>query len=202
MGTLEEVREAVEALRKAGASEIIVLQCTSEYPAPLSHANLRAIKTLRDAFDVPVGFSDHTEGIDASMYAASLGACLIEKHLTLDRTLPGPDHAASLEPDELTEMIAAIRSLNAQTVEVPEAALGSGEKAPTIEERVVAKLVRKGIAVRTDIAEGEVLTPENLVIARPEGPIPPKQWKLVLRSRATRVIPRGTSLSWDMIERA
>ena len=150
---------------------------------------------------MPVGFSDHTEGISASIYAASLGACLIEKHLTLDRNLPGPDHAASLEPDELKEMIATIRRISTQKVEVPEDVLGSGEKIPTEEERAVAKLVRKGIAARVAIAEGDVLTPENLIIARPEGTIAPKEWKRVLGARATRAIPRGTSLSWDMIER-
>ena len=198
MATLEEIRESFDTLTREGA-EVVLLQCTSEYPTPLFHVNLRVIETLRKEFGVPVGFSDHTEGIDASVYAASLGATVIEKHFTLDRTLPGPDHATSLEPNELIEMIKKIRGAALGSVSIPEETLGSAEKAPTAEELRTAKLVRKGIAARSDIAKGDVLSDKNIFIARPEGLIPPKKWDNVLGKRAKEVIPRGTSLAWGMI---
>ena len=196
MATLAKVEDAVNAL---GVSDIIVLQCTSEYPAPRSHANLRVIETFKKEFGVPIGYSDHTEGMDAAVYAASLGAALIEKHFTLDRTLPGPDHKASLEPQELKAMIEKIRGTKIGSISVPEEVLGSAEKKPSAEESVTAKLVRKGVAARSDIKKGETLTDANIFIARPEGPVPPKEWDSVLGKKAVRDIARGTSLSWDMI---
>ncbi len=198
MATMDEIAEALDALRNAGAEDIILLQCTSEYPTPLSHANLCAIATLEKKFDVPVGFSDHTEGIETSVWAASLGACIIEKHLTLDRTLPGPDHRASLEPAEMKEMISRIRA--DKNVAVPEEALGTGKKIPFPEELAIARQVRKSVAARTDIAKGDTLTAENTFVARPEGPLPPKTFPQVLGKKAKRAIVRGTALEWDMLE--
>lgn len=197
MATLEEIREAIQMISE---SEIILMQCTSEYPCPLSHTNLRAIETLRNECRVPVGFSDHTEGIDASVYAASLSAVVIEKHFTLDRSLPGPDHKASLVPRELNELAQKIRATKPNSLSIPEAVLGSGKKEPTAEELVTKKLVSKGIAARRDIEKGELLSEENIFIARPEGLILPREWPNVLGKHAKTSIRRGTSLSWDMIE--
>ena len=197
MATLEEVRESFETLKGA---DVILMQCTSEYPTPPAHANLRVIETLRKKFGVPVGFSDHTEGIETSVYAASLGAVVIEKHFTLDRSLPGPDHRASLEPDELKEMITKIRGTAAGSLDVPEGFLGSSDKQPTESELKTKQLVRKGIAARTDITKGTTLSDTNIFIARPEGFIAPRDLSKVLGKSASRDIPRGTSLSWDMMK--
>ena len=199
MATLPEVQEAFETLKKSGAVGIVILQCTSEYPTPLSHANLRVLKTLQDAFDVPIGYSDHTEGRDASIYAVSLGATVIEKHFTLDRNMEGPDHKASLEPTGLREMIAKIRETKIGSLTVPEEILGSADKKPTLEEQVTAKLVRKGIAARANIRKGEELNEKNIFIARPEGPVAPREWDAVLGKHAAADIPAGESLSPQMI---
>lgn len=198
MATMPEIREAFDTLRTCGAREIVVLQCTSEYPAPLSHINLRVLDVFKAEFDAPVGFSDHTLGIEASLYATQRGAAVIEKHFTLDTRMPGPDHAASLEPDELRKMIIEIRARKAITV--PEEALGSSEKQPSEEERRVAKQVRKGLAARVDIVAGEILTEKNMFIARPEGEIRPRSWNDVLGKKAKRPVSSGTSLTWDMLE--
>ncbi len=200
MATLSEIRESFDALTKAGARDVIILQCASEYPAPLNHINLRVMDTLRKEFDVPVGFSDHTEGTVAGVYAASLGASIIEKHFTLDRSLPGPDHAASLQPEELADMIRVIRTTMLDSLDIPEDVLGSAQKKPTASELVTAKLVRKGVAARVAIKSGEKLTGENAFVARPEGPIAPKEWSKVLGKKASLDIPAGALLSWDMIE--
>src|SRR3989344_7986590 len=200
MATLEEVREAVDKLKRNGAVDIIILQCTSEYPALLSHANLRVMETFKSEFGLLVGFSDHTEGIEVAIAAASLGAVLIEKHFTLDKTLPGPDHRASLLPEELKEMVAQIRNIHTQKgFRIPEELLGTPRKIPTPEEKITAKLVRKGIAARRTIFSGETLTEKNIFIARPEGPIAPKEWGDVLGKKAVREIQAGISLSWDML---
>ena len=198
MGTLDEIRESLEALQRKNA-DVVLLQCTSEYPTPSNHANLRVIETLQNTFDVPIGFSDHTESIETCVYTASLGAVLVEKHFTLDRTLPGPDQKTSLEPQELAAMIKKIHSTKRGALNVPEDMLGSGEKVPTADELITKKLVRKGIAARRDIQKGETLTESNILIARPEGPIPPKEWQVVLGKHAKQNIPAGTSLSPEMI---
>ena len=198
MSTLEETQDAYATLKNADA-EVIVMQCTSEYPTPQDHANLRVIETFKKTFDTPIGYSDHTTEIDTCVYAASLGASVVEKHFTLDRNLPGPDQKASLEPHELTQMILEIREGKMAARDVPEHILGSGEKEPTKDEVVTAKLVRKGIAARIDIGSGETLSESNVFIARPEGLIPPKDWARVLGRRAKRDIPKGTPLAWDMI---
>ncbi|MBI4093521.1 N-acetylneuraminate synthase [Candidatus Kaiserbacteria bacterium] len=198
MATPDEIRDSLAAL--SPQNEVVLLQCTSEYPCPPEHTNLRAMETLRSEFNVPIGFSDHTEGIDASVYAASLGAVVIEKHFTLDKALPGPDHKASLEPSELKELVRRIRATKLGSLQIPEILLGTGVKAPTAEELATKKLVRKGIASRRNIKAGELLSEENIFIARPEGLLLPKEWPNVLEKHAARDIPKGTSLSWEMIQ--
>ncbi|MBI2612552.1 N-acetylneuraminate synthase [Candidatus Kaiserbacteria bacterium] len=198
MATLEEIRETLASIPVK--KEVVLLQCTSEYPCPPAHANLRAIETLRDTFNVPVGFSDHTEGVDASIYAVSLGAVLIEKHFTMDKTLPGPDHNASLEPAELTKLIRRVRETIPSSLTVPEEILGNAKKEPTADELATKRLVRKGIAARRDIRKGETLSDANIFIARPEGLLLPKEWNNVLGKHAKVGILQGSSLSWDMIE--
>ena len=159
MATLEEVRFAVEALRQNGASDITLLHCTSLYPAPMESVNLRAMQTLRDSFDVPVGYSDHTLGDHVAIAAVALGAVVIEKHLTLDRALPGPDHAASLEPAEFTAMSARLRATAL--------ALGNGVKAPSAAELEVAEVARKSWHAAADLRAGTLLTASDVCLKRP-----------------------------------
>lgn len=190
MGTLIEVREAVDVLKKNGASDIALFHCTSEYPAPPADINLRAMQTLASEFGLPTGLSDHSEGIWAAIAATALGACLIEKHFTLDRTLPGPDHKASLEPDELKEMIRCIR--------VVEQALGSEDKKPTEGELDTARVARKSVVARRDITADTLITPEDIYIVRPGTGIQPKHFDEIVGKTAKQIIPRGTPLQWDM----
>jgi N,N'-diacetyllegionaminate synthase len=172
MSTLEEVREAVEVLRKGGVKELVLLQCTSNYPASFDSLNLRAMGTLEREFDVPVGYSDHSLGIEASVAAAAMGACMIEKHLTLDKTLPGPDHVASLEPEEFAAMVSAIRNV--------EKALGDGRKVPHPSEESVRKVARKSIKTLREIPKGTKLDKSMLKIKRPASGWPPKMLREVI----------------------
>jgi N-acetylneuraminate synthase len=159
MSTLGEVEEAVNVLRDAGSRQLTLLHCVTEYPAPYGEVNLRAMQTLKLAFGLPVGYSDHSPGIEISIAATALGAEVIEKHFTLDRALPGPDHAASLEPDELKEMVTAIRNV--------EAALGSGIKAPAPCELPNISVARKSIVAAKTLPAGHKLRHEDLEIKRP-----------------------------------
>jgi N,N'-diacetyllegionaminate synthase len=171
MSTLEEIRNAVNVF-KDFESSISILHCTSEYPAPFDEINLRAIQTLKSEFKVEVGYSDHTLGIEVSMAAVALGASIIEKHFTLDRNLSGPDHKASLEPEELKKMIMSIRNI--------ELAMGDGIKKPTASEVKNKSLVRKSIVAKKDISKGEKLTDENLTLKRPGTGISPMLWFEIL----------------------
>ncbi|MDI6917988.1 MAG: N-acetylneuraminate synthase, partial [Thermoplasmatales archaeon] len=146
MATLDEVRDAVNAIKNAGNNQIILLHCTSNYPAKIGDCNLRAMHTLEKEFNVPVGYSDHTLGITVSVAAVAMGASVIEKHFTLDKNLPGPDHRASLEPDELKEMVKKIRNV--------EKALGTGEKKPAESEMETQKVARKSIVAKVNIQKG------------------------------------------------
>jgi N,N'-diacetyllegionaminate synthase len=171
MATLGEVDTALRVLTDAGAplSDIIVLQCHTDYPTKFEDANLRAMLTMGAAFPgVRIGYSDHTPGIEASIAAVAMGACLIEKHYTLDRSLPGPDHAASLEPSELKAMVTSIRNI--------ELALGHGRKEPSSSELKILPVARKSIAAARPIRQGEILTAENLTIKRPGTGISPMRW--------------------------
>jgi N,N'-diacetyllegionaminate synthase len=192
MATLGEVEEALNYLKKHGAAEIVLLHCTTSYPAPVASVNLRAMETLRYAFQVPVGYSDHTEGITIPIAAATMGACVIEKHFTLDRTLPGPDHRASLEPQELAAMVKAVRDV--------ELAHGDGIKGPTEEEEAIKRVARRSIVAKCDIRMGEVLTEGNLAIKRPGIGIEPRYLDSVMWKKARVPIRRDQVIQWDMIE--
>lgn len=189
MATLDEVGAALATLEKAGLgrARVTVLQCTTEYPTPPADVNLRAMLTMRDELGVRVGYSDHTRGIEIPVAATALGAEVIEKHFTLDRTLPGPDHQASLEPGELAAMVSAVRAV--------EEALGDGVKRPSLTERENAAVARKSLVAATDIEAGEVLTPENLAVKRPGTGISPLRWDEIVGLRATRAYRRD-----DLIE--
>jgi N-acetylneuraminate synthase/N,N'-diacetyllegionaminate synthase len=176
MSTLGEIAEALEVIRKDGSNEIVLLHCLSDYPAKVEEMNLRAMNTLKEAFGLPVGLSDHTLSLDIPIAAAALGAKIIEKHFTLNRGLPGPDQKASLEPDELRKMIARIREV--------ERALGDGTKKPTKSEEILKKVVRRSIVARTDIIKGTVITVEMLDLKRPGTGLEPKHLGKVIGRKA------------------
>lgn len=178
MCTMEEVRAALRVLNKHGAKDVSILHCTTQYPAPFEDVNLNAMLTLRSEFKCQVGYSDHTKGIEIPIAAVAMGAAIIEKHFTLDRAMEGPDHKASLEPDELRSMICAIRNV--------EVALGSGEKAPSASEIPNMVVARKSIVAGTRIKKGELLTAENLTTKRPGNGISPMKWHDVLGTMAVR----------------
>ncbi len=190
MGTLEEVREALSVLTENGATGIALFHCTSEYPTPPADINLRAMQTLASEFGLPTGLSDHSEGVCVAIAAVALGAQLIEKHFTLDRTLPGPDHVMSLEPNELKEMIRCIRMV--------EQSLGSPEKKPTEGELDTARVARKSVVAHRDIAEGVRVVSEDVYIVRPGTGIAPKHFDEVIGKTSKQIIPRGTPLQWEM----
>ena len=192
MSYLEEVRDAVSAIRGQGNEKIVLLHCVSSYPANPADANLKAMQTLRDAFSVPVGFSDHTLGTEIAIAAAALGAVLIEKHFTLSRTLQGPDQKASLEPSEFAQMVRGIR--------LAEKAQGSGVKAPTKEEEKMRFIARRSIVSSVDIPEGQSINEKMVDFKRPGTGIPPKDVQLLLGKRAARDIKRDEVLTWDMVE--
>jgi len=178
MSTLAEIDAALNVLAKGGAGAVTLLHCNTEYPTPYEDANLRAMLELRERFGCPVGYSDHTPGWEADVAAAALGACIIEKHFTLDKTLPGPDHKASLEPDELAAMIRAVRNT--------EAALGDGHKHVTQSEAKNIAIARKSIVAKRNIAAGEIFTEENITTKRPGDGVSPMRWHEVLGSKAPR----------------
>lgn len=178
MAEINEIKEAIKVLKDNGTRKIIVLQCTTDYPTPIEDANLKGILTLEKALGLPIGYSDHTQGIEADIAAVALGACVIEKHFTIDRNLEGPDHKASLEPDELKAMVKGIRKI--------ELALGTGEKKPTATEMKNREVARKSIVARRDIACGELLTEENVTTKRPGTGINPMRWNEVLGTEAVR----------------
>lgn len=192
MSTLEEVREALAVLREHGAKEIALFHCTSMYPTPAEYINLRAMQTLANEFGLPTGLSDHSEGIGISIAAVGLGAQLIEKHYTLSREMPGPDHKASLEPQELKEMIASIRAV--------EKALGSPEKKPVGGEPDTAAVARKSVVARRDIAASEILSADDVYIVRPGTGIAPKYIQKVVGKTAVRAIKAGEPLAWEMLQ--
>ncbi|OIO54306.1 hypothetical protein AUJ46_03115 [Candidatus Peregrinibacteria bacterium CG1_02_54_53] len=200
MCSLEEVREAVEIFTSANVP-LTLLHCVSAYPAPVDQINLRAMETLRQAFHVPVGFSDHTEGIDVALTAAALGAQVLEKHFTLDRTLPGPDHAASLEPGELTQMIRIIRDAEAlKNVPMLKEALGTGEKKCQPCEENVRSVARRSVVACRDLQKGEILVTEMIAIRRPGTGIAPKFVQDVIGRKLMMDITAGTPLTWDMFQ--
>jgi sialic acid synthase SpsE len=164
MSDLDEVRVAVEEIQ-AHHVPLVLLHCTSSYPAPEDEVNLRALDTLREAFGVPVGYSDHTLGLDVSLAAVARDACMLERHLTLDRRRSGPDHAMSLEPTELAELVRRVRAL--------ERWLGDGRKRPQPSEQELRTVARRSIVASRPLSAGEVLTPDSLAIKRPGDGLPP-----------------------------
>lgn len=191
MATLGEVEMAVNAVRKAGSRDIILLHCVSNYPANPADINLRAMKTLETAFGVPVGYSDHTPGIEVSIAAVALGACVVEKHFTLDRTLPGPDHRSSLEPDELASLIHGLRSV--------ESSLGHGRKEPAASEANTAEAARKSLVSACDIQAGTPLSHDKIAVRRPGLGLPPAMISFVIGRTARVFIPAGTILTLEML---
>lgn len=193
MSTLGEIEEALRIIEGEGTKEVLLLHCVSAYPARFEDTNLRAIGTLRQAFKLPVGFSDHSLGITIPIAAAAMGACVIEKHFTLDKKLPGPDHRASLEPGELKDMVEAIRNV--------ESAMGDGVKRPTDEEEETKKVARRSVVARLEIPEGAVITQEKLDILRPGTGIAPCEMKWIVGRKASRVIKEGELLTLDMMDK-
>ncbi|MDH3346914.1 MAG: N-acetylneuraminate synthase [Desulfobulbaceae bacterium] len=180
MSTLDEVQEAVKILTMAGTprENITVLHCTTEYPAPFNDINLQAMETLQNRLGMKVGYSDHTSGIEVPIAAVALGAKVIEKHFTLDKTMDGPDHKASLDPTELKKMVTAIRHI--------ELAIGGSEKKPTDPELANRNVARKSIVAAAPIAKGELFTETNLTTKRPATGISPMQWDTVIGKAAPR----------------
>ncbi len=189
MAFLEEVERAVTTLAEAGVTELAILHCVSNYPAADVDVNLRAMATMAAHFGVPVGYSDHTLGIDVSLAAAALGAAIIEKHFTLDATLPGPDHRASLEPAALAAMVSGIRRI--------EAALGDGIKRPCLAEEDTRRVARRSLFVDRNLALGETIAPADIVALRPGGGIGAEKLDRVIGRRMKREVAAGDMLAWD-----
>lgn len=190
MASLAEIDEAVTTLRGAGCTELVLLKCVSAYPASAEEMRLSAIPVLNEAFGCPVGLSDHTLGITVPVAATALGACLIEKHFTLSRDLPGPDSAFSLEPGEFAAMVRAVREAFA--------ALGEPNFSPTAKEEA-SRVFRRSLFVVADVRAGETFTLDNVRSIRPGHGLHTRYLEMVLGRKATRDIPRGAPLSWDLV---
>jgi N,N'-diacetyllegionaminate synthase len=180
MSTMDDIENAMAILLNNGLNknDITLLHCNTEYPTPFEDVNLRAMQTIAERFDVKVGYSDHTQGIEAPIAAVALGATVIEKHFTLSRDMEGPDHKASLEPDELKAMVVAIRNV--------EKALGNGEKQVTDSERKNMNIARKSIVAAKDIKKGAIFADDNITVKRPGNGITPMRWEEVLGKTANR----------------
>lgn len=178
MSTLDDVDFAMKILKNEGAKDITLLHCTSSYPTLYNEVNLRSIKTLKEKFNTSVGYSDHTMGTEVAIAAVTLGAVVIEKHFTLDKTMSGPDHIASLNPNELKTLVRQIRNV--------EKCLGNGNKKPTISENNVKKAARKSLVALRNINEGELFTEENLCVKRPGTGISPKLWEEFIGAKSKK----------------
>lgn len=194
MATMEEIREALGWINGArgGLADVTVLHCTSAYPAPDATLNLNAIRSMARDLGVPIGYSDHSLGIEAALAAAAMGAVVIEKHLTLDRGLPGPDHSASLEPPEFAQMVAGIRRVSAM--------LGDGVKATTMQEQDTARVARRSIVAAVDIPAGTTIAESMLACRRPATGMAPRELPRVIGCVARNSIAAGTALQWDHLE--
>ncbi|MBI2728636.1 MAG: N-acetylneuraminate synthase [Polaromonas sp.] len=196
MGTMEEVSEAIGWIQAARGDlhDVVILHCTSAYPAPDETLNLRAMVSMAGDLGVLTGYSDHSLGIEAPLAAVALGARVIEKHLTLDRDMPGPDHSASLEPDEFAQMVGGIRRISAM--------LGDGVKAPLPEELDTARVARRSVVAAVNIAAGEVITAEKLLCRRPATGIEPRHLPELPGRLAAVDIAAGTVLQWNLLVEA
>lgn len=192
MSTLGEVEQAVTVLRDSGCSDLVLLHCVSRYPARPDQVNLRAMQTLRRAFQLPTGYSDHTEGVAAILGAVALGACCVEKHLTLDRSLEGPDHQASMEPDAFRRMVVEIRHLAA--------ALGDGRKQPVPEEADTAAVIRKSIVAAKDIPAGTRIQPDDLAVRRPGTGLTADKLPFLYGRRARVLVPANSIIKLEMLD--
>ncbi|MGV6851500.1 MAG: N-acetylneuraminate synthase [bacterium] len=190
MATLGEIEYALRVLETAGTDRdnITVLHCTTQYPTPMNDVNLRAMKTIQAAFGVRIGYSDHTLGIDVAIAAVALGACVIEKHFTLDRSLPGPDHQASLTPQELKNLVKAIRNI--------EQALGSDIKQPTTEEIANQYIARQSIFASKPIKVGDTFSSVNLTTKRPATGLSPMHWDDIIGTKATRAFDTNEAITF------
>lgn len=190
MATMGEIENALEVLTSDGLSreEITVLHCNTEYPTPMQDVNLKAMLTIREAFKVPIGYSDHTLGIEVPIAAVALGARVIEKHFTLDRNLPGPDHKASLEPRELKAMVEALRNI--------EKAMGNGLKQPSQSELPNKSIARKSIHLSASINSGDIIQEKHLIPLRPGDGISPMDWEKVIGRIAAKKLFAGHQLQW------
>jgi len=202
MATLEEIRTAVGTIARRRAERgfnaplgerVTILHCTSNYPAADTDVNLRAMQTIAAATNLPVGYSDHTRGLAVATAAVALGATVIEKHFTIDKAMPGPDHAASVSPEELAALVAQVRSVVA--------ALGNPEKKPTDSELPIRALVRRSVTTRRAVATGQVVAAEDVCLLRPGDGIPPAELVAVVGARARRDLEPGTTLTWNDLER-
>jgi len=191
MSYLGEVEEAVRVIQRAGGDELALLHCLSNYPADPGQVNLRAMTTMSAAFGLPVGYSDHVGGNEVSFGAVALGACIIEKHFTLDRSMPGPDHAASLEPAELAELVKGIRNV--------EQALGDGLKRPMPDEENTRQVARKSLVAARDLPQGTKLTPEMVCFKRPGTGIQPAGLRCVVGRMTNQEITADELITWEML---
>lgn len=191
MSTLGEVEKAVDVLFENGASDIELMHCTTDYPTKYKDVNLRAMLTLKNAFYLPVGYSDHTEGFEAAVAAVALGATVIEKHITLDRNMPGPDHKASMSPREFKEYVRHIRNT--------EQLLGNGIKKPTISEKGIMQQARRSILAAEDLRAGEILTEEKICLKRPGTGIAPEFVPILLGRKLKKDIEKESIIMWEDI---
>ena len=190
MSTLSEIKSSLDEIYKCGVQkrDITLLHCSSEYPAPIEKVNLNAMITIKKTFGVDIGYSDHTKGIEIAIAAAALGAKVIEKHLTLDNDLQGPDHKASIEPKEFKKMVENIRNIDK--------ALGNGEKIPSDIEVENRKVIRKSIVAARAIKKGEIFSVSNLVSKRPGTGISPMQWDLILGKKSNYNFQKDDLIKW------
>lgn len=191
MATMEEIEDAVKIIRKQGLENFAVLQCTGNYPSRLEDSNLKVLQTYCEKLNCIVGFSDHTEELINPVAATAMGAKIYEKHFTLDKSLPGPDHRMSLEPTELKQTVKAIRDV--------EKAMGSAEKQVLEEEIENRNKLRKSIVANTEIKQGAIIHKEMIAIKRPGSGIPPSRFESILGQKATVDIPAGTVMSFEMV---
>lgn len=186
MSYLSDVDIAIRTLREAGCPDITVLHCTTNYPCPYDTVNLKAMQTLKNAFNLPVGYSDHTIGTDVSVAAVALGATVIEKHFTLDKNMEGPDHKASTEPEEFKRLVEGIRCI--------EKAIGTGEKVPSNEEKKISKVVLKRIVCTQTINKGDIFTEENITVLRNDKGLPSSMWDYIIGSKAKKDYTIGEAI--------
>ena len=191
MCSLADVADAVQCIRNAGESPLVLFQCVSNYPAAPSSINLKVLKVYSEAFDVLVGYSDHTEGNAIAAASVAMGACMIEKHFTLDKSLPGPDHAMSLNPEELTAFVASIRDV--------QAAIGDGIKRIVPSEEAVRSVARRSLVAARDLVPGETLDDSNVTLKRPACGIDPRAWQYVRGRQVSKIIAQNTPITWESL---